>query len=414
MSVNDRLGRLPVEVWQMAFEHLSQTDLFNLRSVNSALGAIASPFLYRYGLLTKLGLHFPGAPHPYPFTDLPELGHIALRKSDLDRIVHNLRRLEIPTHKSKSCSTVFKGVWPEGLRLNADVLSLEVEQIPEAALRPRERPVFPECFVHTEYNESLGSAMDDHGASNSEVAVDTTCLRACSFLDEPDLWSARVRKVVIRGAPLSWKSQQRPHQVPGGRWATEYVLVVDSAKDWISWIGDVVCMCPEYHRLFGPTKNPIAGFSPFPHDSTSLKRLTIIFWTESPESPWLPPCGHFTKEEHWTSRDVCNSYTEIWDAIVATVRRVPSLQQIFLVNTGAMSEQPSAGVKRRARKPYKLFDKTKIADELQTRLQKAYPKNRGLEQPELSFQTVNEWAEAEDWEDVFNVKEIAPFLERAE
>lgn len=242
--------------------------------------------------------------------------------------------------------------------------------------------------------------------------IDTACLRACSFLDEPDLSSAKVRKVVIRCAPFVWKSQQRPHSVPGGRWATEDVRVVGSALEWISWIGEVVCMCPEYHRVYGPAKNPIAGLSPFPYDSTSLKRLTIIFWTESPEAAWLPPCGHFTTEDHWTSRSICSSHTEIWDAIVAMVRRVPRLQQLRLVNTVAMSEQP--GVKRRPRKPWKPFDKTKIADELQTRLAAAYPKKRGKELPVLSFQTTNEWAEEEEWEDVFCFEEIGPYLKRTE
>lgn len=136
MSLNDCLGRLPVEVWQMAFDHLGQADLLNLRSVNSALSAIAQPILYRYGLLTKLGLHFPGAPVPFPFTNLFEFGQVSLQQSELDRIVRNLRRLEISTHKSRSCSTVFKGLWPEAQQLHADVLCFQVEQVPETTLRP--------------------------------------------------------------------------------------------------------------------------------------------------------------------------------------------------------------------------------------------------------------------------------------
>lgn len=79
-----------------------------------------------------------------------------------------------------------------------------------------------------------------------------------------------------------------------------------------------------------------------------------------------------------------------------------------------MAEQPSAGVDRSAPTQSKAFDKTDVADELQKRLSAACPKKQGKVKPVLVFETVKEWAENGEWEDVFNVKEIKPFLKRAE
>lgn len=95
-----------------------------------------------------------------------------------------------------------------------------------------------------------------------------------------------------------------------------------SAELWKWWFADVTCMPQEPD----PSDNRFACFSPFPYDSTSLEKLTVIFWTYKPEATWLPPCGHFTAEEHWSSPHICKSYTELWDTLVRTVRRLPDIQ----------------------------------------------------------------------------------------
>lgn len=209
MTVDRRLGRLPVEIWQMAFDHLDQSDLFSLRGVNSSIDSIARPLLYRYGQFTRLGLHFPGAPNLYPFTSLPELNQVALEAAELDKLARNLRRIEIQPHKNESCSTVFKGLWPKAVQLAADVLWFAVEHAPEERLQAWAKPAFPGCFVHTDYWHSTLRTEGHPGASDENAPIDTACLKTCSYLDEPDLWSIKVRKVVIREAYVALKKEQR-------------------------------------------------------------------------------------------------------------------------------------------------------------------------------------------------------------
>lgn len=403
--------QLPAEVWLMVFDFLGRHDITSVCGVNRAFRSIARPLLYRFATFSRLGLHFPNAVNPYPFTDLTEIGQFALPSVKLNRIASDLRRLEMRLHEMRDCNT-FEMLCPEARKITVDVLWLEVVRWPEEGLFEDDMLPYPGCFVHTEY--ARGVDMSSAGANLRELPLDRDCLRGCGYLDA--VWFSSARKVVVRGAQTQWELPEEEYDIAGAHAAAEYVLVVDSAHTWSRQPRQPTCAS-------GPGNAPVWGFSPLPTaaQDRSIRHLTIVFWTGAPDAQWVPPCGHYTAPElkRHGGENVCAAQARLWGALVATAKNRPRLQQVTLVNTEAMAEQPAeqpvkeagssaAAASARERRP----GRSDVAAELQRLVAGGMADVPAAERPRFEMQTLDSWIARGQWEDVFSRSEIAPFLQQ--
>lgn len=104
MPATSTAPQLPAELLLSAVSHLRRHDLAQVCKANSYIRSLARPLFYRFGTITKFGLHFPGAPSPYPFLDLPELGYASLSSDTLERITSCLRQVDLPTYTASDCA----------------------------------------------------------------------------------------------------------------------------------------------------------------------------------------------------------------------------------------------------------------------------------------------------------------------
>lgn len=340
-------GRFPAEIWLMIVDHLQRDDLLNICAVNTALRSLARPLLYRFGTFSRFGLRFPGAESPFPLTHLPEFGQPIARKSQQRAILNVMRRLDVKVHRKRECD-MFAMLWPKERTLFLDVLWLELVRCPEVNVAHHCRPWFPASFVHNDVTE-------DPGPGRGHLPhVDSQCMRHCSYLTKGELWEARVRKVVIRGAQVMWDRHAQECQVPGGIGVTDLVVVVDSTRLWRKHPDAIACLRrlrQNSHSVFRPDDPEFEveqrlgegefrwGFAPLDILSCmfSIRSLTIVFWTGAPGVPWVPPCGHFHgRGEAMGAPNTCLAYSRMWSDVVG-IARDTAIEHIVVVNTDSLA-----------------------------------------------------------------------------
>ncbi|EJT45927.1 hypothetical protein A1Q1_05599 [Trichosporon asahii var. asahii CBS 2479] len=406
------------------------------------------------------------------------MGQPRMPKSQWQGVLKNLRRINVNVHRKRECD-LFAMLWRRKQTFHLDVLWLELFRCPEVNVNFHRRPNFPAAFVHNDVPEGLGPGQEHL------PLVDSGCLRFCSYLSKGALWEARVRKVVVRGAQVMWDRLEREYQVPGGLGHEEMVLVVDSSGLWYR-PPDTTLTCA--HRRFDDhfaqrefntgsedeLRNRLGesvcrwGFAPF--DITTccytIRRMTIVFWSGSPDTPWTPPCGHFhghpiTGENEASS--TCSAYTRMWFDLVEFAQQT-ALERMTIVNgdalaipPGAPSDQtridPLSELRQRILGPFEGrapvepevansdYDAAQSdseggdlepaessdgeSDYSQSQSDGGYGSDPGEwdgwtlghkdnldsgRPPQLLISSMAEWIESGEWEDVFSRKEIQPYL----
>lgn len=132
--------------------------------------------------MTKFGLHFPGARHPWPFFDLPG-SFKGLSDKKLRRIASQIKEVHIPDHTASDCAAFFN------LRLKTlkcRVPTLRIDGGP-CILRTHCITDWTETFTYTEISTQL-QRMTRVTQSTTMVAivnVTSTIVHATSFAQSP-------------------------------------------------------------------------------------------------------------------------------------------------------------------------------------------------------------------------------------
>lgn len=403
----DTPPHLPTELWQMVVPYLGEHDLRSLRAVNRLFASIVRPLLYRYCNFSRLGYHFPGAAQPYPFLELPELQQAPLSKKQRASIFRNITVLKLRKHDVGDCTTFrfLQGyrVFRPDEETSLDVLWVELFSCPTHAQSSGE---MYSTFVH-EGDEGHRNPTPDYDEDGADEFA--TCRHRCFYIDFSSLWCARPRKLVFRNAPVLWfDGPDSPLLFPNDIVTDECVLVVNSAA-----------LDAEYIRSERPWEEPLTGFCSDgrvswgfqPGPPWRCERLTIVFWTGSPDEPWFPPCTHYADEDPWELEEPgdCTALARMWFGLGSAVRALKmrtspkdGLKRITVVNADAVRR--GRGVEGETQEYYE--------NDISARFEAAF-KARGFpecEPPELECVTFDAWLAGGHAENVFSHTEIAPFL----
>lgn len=382
----DPSPQLPVELWQMVVPYLNEHDLRSLRSVNQLLDSIVRPLLYRYCVFSRLGYHFPGAANPYPFLDLPELQQAPLSREQRDSIFHGIRVLKLPKHAVGDCTT-FRFLQGHRAFRPAEVTALEVLWI-ELFSCPTHAQSSGEMFstfVH-EGEEGHGNPQPDYDEEGADQFA--TCRHRCFYIDFSSLWCAAPRRIVFRNAPAMWfDGPDAPLLFPNDMVADECVLVVNSCA-----------LDAEYIRSNRPWEEPLTGFCSDgkvhwgvqPGPPWRCQRLTIVFWTGSPDEPWFPPCTHYADEDPWELEEPgdCTALNRMWFGLgeaARAVKRLTSLDGLKCISfVNLEAARRGRGVEGETQQDFE--------SDVATRFDAAFKKTGFLElkPPSLEFRTFGE------------------------
>lgn len=407
------LEPLPTEVWLSVFDHLQRRDLVQVAAVSRHWRAMAKPLFYRHGTFSRAGLQFPHADHPLPFTDFPEFRHTPLPAAERGLISANLRRLEVRAHDWRDCE-MFRRLSKERLKLKVDVLWFELVRWKEEeyVYGSSRLPMFPASTCHIRYNFDQPMTLEESLATNA-LSVNKDHIMRCGYIDCGDLWRCEARKIVFRNAQMH-HHRGRDYPVPAVRWASDYVLVIDSATLWNPVPRDRIC-------------NSGWSFSPIPKLGNTITSLTIIFWTGDPEAKWITPCGCYTDayyqtREHWHP---CRSKWAPWHDLGQTLYKVRNVRRITVVNVDGIMEQPPQPPPRTGEladlelalvRPNSV-DNTRnvvegtpreIVEQVFARASRLY--EFAWKRPKFEVITMDQWLERDEWDDVFSREEMRPFL----
>lgn len=394
---------LPNEVWLNVLGHLGRHDLASISRSNKALRELARPLFYKFATFSRVGLHFPNAPNPYPFTDLPEFGQVALPREERKRIVADLRRLEVRPHTLDDCS-MFKFMSRQSLHVNLDVLWIEMVPYNTERKHAPKRSSTAASMAPFSWNQDAGPRdAIRHPAIVDEWASDLYgyTLASCGF--DSRLSSATARKVVIRNALIGGRAN-RDCRLPETDRTKDFVLVVNSAHmSRRSLTGSPCATDWGHHESW--------HFGPSPDDDDDLENLTIVFWTGSPESRWVPPCGHDREEvaSGASNGTKCFAVFNVWNGIMELVSAYPKLRHLTVVNAEAFvswyAETSSSGVEDN------VHGSTRDVFGLYERLRSHFDRHHAYKQARFDILRMGEWARRGEWDDVFASQEIRPFLE---
>ncbi|EKD02275.1 hypothetical protein A1Q2_03422 [Trichosporon asahii var. asahii CBS 8904] len=402
--------KLPVELWDLVCDKLGREDLAQLRGVSKFFLSFTRPFFYRFGTFSRLGVHFPYAPTPYPSLDLPELGNARLCGEERQRLLNGIRRLELMKHTTQACNA-FYGLGGEMLirKSKVDVLYIELHK----CLHHEDfEGTLPGAFTHDDYDgfcQEPATVAD----ARDEAHPRPDCRTVCHMLRNEDYGALGLipRKVVIRNAPVRWNEPDQPERDRFRRWPSgeEFTVVLDSADRW-HWYdyenGDLP-------RRFDCRLVPSWGFRPKP--AATAEKLTVVFWQPltDAELPWLPPCGHFfgTCDARSRTQSKCRAIFKILVGI-AGVLAGSRIRHVTIVGAERIGALRYGNLLSHKTDPdlvcIPLHDiQSFMVEAIETTCRKFnLPQWTG----KIDYVTFADWVKKDDWEDVFKRREVRPWL----
>lgn len=391
--------KLPAEVLLCVFCHLRRHDLAQVCKVNSYFRQLARPLFYRFGTFTKFGLHFPGAPNPYPYLDIPELGVERLSPEEITRISSNLREVDVWQHSPSDCYAFQNAI--EGCKpRNVDVLHVAAAQ--------RLLEAYGEEIYWGEFPHDIAfprSALDNW----DRQCVCSECAPHCFFLSLMERSASKLGKVVLREAPLGWHEGFYGMDLPELWPSREFVAVLDSHD--ITDHADTVWDC---QQVFW-------GLQPLWPAPT----VTIVLWTGAAGGHWMPPCVHFDHlfdenpdpadevdpdaEVAEGAQPVCDAMARFWRD---TGKRLPpgKCTTLRIVNAAAILDSYPNGEERYERRILSLDSIREHIMEGAREEAWGGPKSSHRHwEGEVQFLTMEEWIATGDWEDVFTREEMEEY-----
>lgn len=320
----------------MILDGLERHDLARVCQTCSVLRDLARPMFYKAATFSKFGLHFPGAPAPYPFLRMPEFGNEPLKKDQLQRLVDGIWRLKVPWHSVRDCAAFTSWRIPEYDFDHVDVLYLEMMP---SFYHAYHKGDIPGSFVHSCLTDDCGHFFGNIDGWPSQESRSYTFRQGCFFMNKGRVWDALALKVVIRGAPTYWE-EENPSAELSKRWmvAKELVLVVISSiwhKKWRSF--STGCSDETWQW----------GFRPIPPQA--VQDLTIAFHTFRHADGWVPPCMHCKDYapleglEDWSEYTPCRAEHRMWTSLAAMLPDT-NVKRLTLVNgTSIVKEEAYTG-----------------------------------------------------------------------
>lgn len=361
---------LPTEVLHEVFRYISYNDTRRVLNVNSYFRAVAQPYAYQYGTITKFGLHFPGATNPYPFFDNPDPRIVNLSDEERETVLRQLKRVDFANHTQQECCD---GSIPGPDIPPLKVLHLEMHTcdlpFPEEVCSPRSgRRRSPEPRPRQE--------------------------RRCGFLGRwvPSCTREPV-KLVARGLPVSSSSCYSPEEFT---YRPEvHVSVLYSQPSWRA-PGDGDC----YTR---------PDLDQWELSILGSRRLVVIFWTRLPGETWIPPCRHYADHNH---ANMCHlDEKTVWHCL-AVAALESCVEEVVVVNSSAIP--PDAW--RQAHHnllPGELCQlQAQHAECFENEMVVNAKDNCHRSYFAHEFLSMEEWIRRGEWEDVFTHAEMEPWLRK--
>lgn len=404
---------LPAELLVLAFSHLRRDDLAQVCQANSHLRRLARPLLYRFGTYSQFGLHFPGAPNPYPFADRPESDTARLDESELRKLGSQISELSILVHHPSECAS-FSALDSETSSIPTEVEVLRIDCAPDAVANTitydGEESTPTGDLPHTTVDLRDRSGSWDYLDSESDDGDGIGSLERCYHCKCPCLYlkplpsSLRLDKLVLRDPPIFHISCEECLEPTIFRPEKEFVAVLNSAP--IAYGFGEVSYCP--------FDGGLRGLKPFP----CAKTITIIMWTGTAdaEAVWRPVCQvDFDPDESHE----CSAMEEFWQSTAMEIGKSElQCETLRIVNAAALIE--SAEYDRDCYQRVQVRNERRRTDmaplEAEIREQIEYGrKSRGVPAGtqwtgEVQFLSMKEWVALDEWEDVFTRKEMEPFL----
>lgn len=365
---------LPAEVLLEVFGYLSYNDTRSVLNVNSFFRAVAQPYAYQHGTMTKYGLYFPGATHPYPFSDNPKVTPAPLSTEQCTSILQQLKRIDVARHSDIDCD-----VAPPFMRWKYDLSRIQVANIelhscsektywcqePSGLARKRERS--PQSFSQGNYCPFIRRVID--GPIMEKVVVKDiprSPLDTCAYFYDDYLLSPHTHVAVV----YSQTAPRAPEKV---------------------------------HTLMDPT------IGSYPFGMSGSHRLEVIFWTTCPGQAWIPPCKYYTQRG---GPGVCNAEKRtVWRDLAAYVVGY-RIKEVAVINASAIlppalapaeHEQALLCGQAHLQAEHAWWFEAEVEHKVQTYIP-------GPRENSYEFMSMEEWIRRGAWQDVFSHDEIEPWL----
>lgn len=392
---------LPVELLLSIFGHLRRHDLAQVCKANSYLRHLARPLFYRFGTFTKFGLHFPGAPSPYSFLNLPEIDN-GLEDSELGAIVSKIKELRILPHDPSECA-IFRSLQLEQRASTVEVLRID-------------------CYVRIIGDTDEEHLTGDLPRTTSWPATDDDdesdchhCKYPCLFMKSV-LLSLQANKVVLRNPPQGVRDDASDRCLSPFKPVREFIAVLNSEpiSEALGHVED--CSFVNW------------GIRPF----WCAQVVTIVLWTGSRDEDWLPACQcarHYCFEPDVTPMvpgpdgkrmgRYCESMKTFWRftgfdigefgtrcALLRIVNAIATVESFRYGKLGQSFEN------RRVRDVAAIEECIREGATMAHELKKKRGEDTVLWNEVVEFLSMEEWAALGEWEDVFTRREMEPFLAR--
>lgn len=359
---------LPPELLLEIFAHLSHEDMRTIFRVNSHFRRIAQPYAYRYGTMTKFGLHFPNAAHPLPFYDDPDPQAVKTTTEKRDWIAKQLQRIDIVPHSELDCASP-----------PPHILCPSVLEVLRLDWHASSDPGF--CIP-----ENGSGRMHEYSINVGGCAMLNTVLRNC-----PQGYN----QVIARGLPRpDGSGTMYPENYPVT--TSRHVSVLCSQPPSIPRTSD--CLTQPDLDIFD-----VSG-------RQGGERLEVIFWTNRPGQAWIPPCEYYTNGE-MINANVCHPRGETVWARLFNLAYFLRLKEVTVVNDTAIVPPGSTLDAHESR--------LKRGDVIINENEDLFNANAEEHKEWLStpvsatfeFITMEEWIRRDTWEDVFTRSEMEPWIE---
>lgn len=376
MAGTSTVPKLPAELLLSVCSQLRRHDLAQVCQANSYLRALTRPLFYRFSTYTKFGLHFPGAPSPYPYLDIPGITVNRLDGLELDRIASNIEELKIPSHLPSDCAA-FQNLGEGRPPRKIGVLRIE-------------------CAVRIMENEELPTGDFPHFEAfpaNNIADYESECYHSdypCFFVKSL-LSSKKINKVVLRDPPIGtgYAEDRSPIIHP----SEEFVAVLNS-----QYTPQLIC------------RDITWGVLPF----WCSPLVTIVLWTGSPGERWLPPCfdnGRCVEnlQEDCDCCSSCCAAADFWQSTGQSVadRRCTAVR---IVNASAALEHNRSSRTGALSAKQRKSNAAAVEKHLMSGIRRKQRVSGTEWQGEVQFLSMEEWVALGEWEDVFTRKEMQPFL----
>ncbi|EKD04901.1 hypothetical protein A1Q2_00847 [Trichosporon asahii var. asahii CBS 8904] len=367
MASTTTLPSLPAELLLEIFLHLPHEDTRTFLRINSHFRRIAQPYAYRYGTMTKFGLHFPGAAHPYPFCDDPNPEALKITEKKREWIASQLERIDVVPHSELDCASPPPHILCPSV-LNVLRLDWHISSDPGFCIP-----------------ENGSGCMHEYSINFGGCAFLNTVLQNCP---------QGYREVIARGVPRpdgSGAMYPENYPVTTGR----HVSVLCSQPPSVPRTSD--CLTQPDLETFD-----VSGRQCGEH-------LEVIFWTSRPGQAWIPPCEFYVNGD-MLNANVCHPRGEtVWSRLfdIAYFHR---LKKVTVVNATAIVPPGSTPDEHEARLSR---GEVNMRDNEDLFIANAEKQKEWLDNPitaTFEFIAMEQWIRRNTWGDVFTYAELDPWL----